>query len=276
MVYRCRSKDKQDCQAARYVRLYNWLLRPRSGRASQTMKTITIAIVVCLVSLLAQAADLVGVPRVVDGDTLAISSTKVRLEGIDAPETDQICLNANGMHWACGIDARDELAVHVGGREIRCSSSGVDAYKRTLATCYLGDEDLNAWMVQQGWALAYVQYSSAYRRVEEDARTNQRGLWRGAFIAPWDWRHRNNKTVILGAYSVPIYAQKMLLNRSATEGAPSPECTIKGNVTRSGERIYHMPDQRFYARIRIDRGSGKRWFCTPDEAEAAGWRRALK
>lgn len=237
---------------------------------------ISFIIVVWLVYSPALAADLVGIPRIVDGDTLAIGSTRVRLEGIDAPETDQICLNANGMHWVCGIDARDELTVHVGGREIRCSSSGVDAYKRTLATCYLGDEDLNAWMVQQGWALAYVQYSSTYRRVEEDARTNQRGLWRGAFIAPWDWRHRNTKTVILGDYSVPIYAQKMLLNRSAIEGAPSPECTIKGSVSRNGERIYHIEGQRFYARIRMDKGGDRRWFCTPEEAEAAGWRRAVR
>ena len=63
--------------------------------------------------------------------------------------------------------------------------------------CYLADEDLNAWMVREGWALAYVKYSSAYVRAEENARTQQRGLWQGAFIAPWDWRHRNNKTVIL-------------------------------------------------------------------------------
>lgn len=221
-------------------------------------------------------ADLSGVPRIVDGDTLAIASTKVRLEGIDAPETDQVCLNANGAHWACGIDARDKLAAHIAGKKITCSSHGIDAYRRTLATCYLASEDLNGWMVQQGWALAYVQYSSAYRQVEEDARANQRGLWQGAFIAPWDWRHRNNKTVILGARRVPIDAQKILLGPPATEGAPSPECTIKGNINRNGERIYHMENQQFYARINMDKGSGKRWFCTPEEAEAAGWRRALR
>lgn len=140
----------------------------------------------------------------------------------------------------------------------------------------MAGEDLNAWMVQQGWALANVQYSSAQRKVEDDARTHQRGLWRGAFIAPWDWRHRNTKTVILGAFSVPIAAQAALLAPSATEGAPSPECTIKGNMNRNGERIYDMPDQKFYARIRMDRGGGKRWFCTPEDAEAAGWRRALR
>jgi len=175
-----------------------------------------------------------------------------------------------------GLDARDQLAVHIKSREIRCSSSGIDAYKRTLAICYFGDEDLNAWMVQQGWALAYVQYSKAYVQAEEDARTNQRGLWQGAFIAPRDWRHRNNKTVILGAFSVPIDAQKMLLGPPATGGAPSPECTIKGIVSRNGERIYHMENQRFYARIKMDKGGGRRWFCTPEEPEAAGWRRSVR
>jgi endonuclease YncB( thermonuclease family) len=241
-----------------------------------SVRTLAIAFVACLTYSLAQAADLSGVPRIVDGDTLAIGATKVRLEGIDAPETDPVCLNAKGDHWACGIDARDQLAAHIAGRAISCLSNGTDAYRRTLAICYLAGEDLNGWMVQQGWALAYVQYSSAYRQVEEDARANQRGLWQGAFIAPWDWRHRNNKTVILGARSVPIDAQKILLDPSATERAPSPECTIKGNINRNGERIYHMENQQFYARINMDKGSGKRWFCTPEEAEAAGWRRALR
>src|ERR1022692_4808378 len=240
------------------------------------MKTIIIALVSCLAFSIAQAADLLGVPRIVDGDTLAIGATKIRLEGIDAPETDQVCLNAKGIRWTCGIDARDQLAAHIAGREINCTSSGTDVYRRTLAICYLAHEDLNAWLVQQGWALAYVQYSSAYRQVEEDARVNQRGLWQRAFIAPWDWRHRNNKTVILGAFSVPINAQKILLGPSATEGAPSPDCTIKGNINRNGERIYHTEHQSSYARIKMDKGGGRRWFCTSDEAEAAGWRKALR
>jgi endonuclease YncB( thermonuclease family) len=240
------------------------------------MKQLVIALVTCLAYSLAQAADLSGVPRIVDGDTLAIGATKVRLEGIDAPETDQVCINANGAHWTCGIEARDQLTAHVAGQQINCTSHGTDVYRRTLATCYLTNEDLNGWMVQQGWALAYVQYSKAYVHAEEDARTQQRGLWQGAFIAPWDWRHKNNKTVILGALSVPIDAQAILLGPSATEGAPSSECTIKGNVNRNGERIYHMENQRFYARIRMDKGGGRRWFCTPEEAEAAGWRRTVR
>jgi endonuclease YncB( thermonuclease family) len=238
------------------------------------MKKLVASLVACLACSLAHAADVTGIPRIVDGDTLTIGTTKIRLEGIDAPETDQVCLNAHASHWSCGVDARDQLAAHIAGRKINCAPRGVDAYRRTLAICYLAGEDLNAWMVQKGWALAYVRYSSAYRQVENDARANRRGLWQGAFIAPWDWRHRNNKTVILGAVSVPVNAQAMLLNTAATERAPTPECTIKGNVNRNGERIYHMENQKFYSRIKIDKGGGRRWFCTPEEAEAAGWRKA--
>jgi endonuclease YncB( thermonuclease family) len=240
------------------------------------MTKIALSCLVWTICSLAQAADLSGVPRIVDGDRLAIGATKVRLEGIDAPETNQVCLNAKGVHWACGIDARDQLAAHIAGREINRTPHGTDVYRRTLATCYLAGEDLNGWLVQQGWALAYVKYSSAYRQVEEDARVNQRGLWQGAFIAPWDWRHRNNSTVILGAFSVPINAQAILLGPSATEGAPSPDCTIKGNVNRNGEWIYHTEHQSSYAKIKMDKGGGRRWFCTPEEAEAAEWRRAVR
>ena len=155
--------------------------------------TVTAAI---LVTAAGHAADLFGVPRVVDGDTLVIGSTHVRLEGIHSPETDQFCLNANSVRWTCGIEARNQLAAHIAGREISCTSNGIDAYKRMLGRCRLADEDLNGWMVQAGWALAYIRYSSTYRHAEEDARTHQRGLWQGAFIAPWDWRHRNSETQI--------------------------------------------------------------------------------
>ena len=244
---------------------------------SQIMKNgIIIALLTCLACLFVDAAELSGVPRIVDGDTLAIGAIKVRLEGIDAPETDQLCLSASGNRWACGVDARDKLAAHIAGRSISCSSSGSDAYHRTLGTCFLVAENLNAWIVQQGWALAYVQYSSAYVRDESDARAGRHGLWQGGFIAPWDWRHRNNQTVILGAVSVPAGAQAMLLGPSSNAGAPSPECTIKGNINRNGERIFHVLGQSSYAKINMAIGNGRRWFCKPEEAEAAGWRRALR
>jgi endonuclease YncB( thermonuclease family) len=221
----------------------------------------------------AHAADVTGSPRVVDGDTLVIGDTRIRLEGIDAPETDQVCLDAKGERWTCGITARNRLASHISAREVSCTDKGHDRYGRTLAVCSASGEDLNAWMVAGGLALAYVHYSHEYELQEAAARENRRGMWIGAFIAPWDWRHRDKQTLILGALSVPITAQSKLLTPASAEGAPSPECTIKGNVNRNGERIYHIPGQRNYGSIDMTKPE-KRWFCSGDEAQSAGWRKA--
>jgi hypothetical protein len=130
-------------------------------------------------------------------------------------------------------------------------------------------------MVREGWALAYVHYSREYLADEDTARARHKGMWAGAFIAPWDWRHRNKTTVILGAATVPVGAQAKLLAPASAITAPSPECTIKGNVNRQGERIYHLPGQASYATINME-DSHKRWFCSEDDARAAGWRPAKR
>jgi endonuclease YncB( thermonuclease family) len=216
-----------------------------------------------------------GIPHIVDGDTVVIGTTKIRLASIDAPESDQVCIDADRKPWTCGIEARDRLTAHIGNRSIDCVPTGVDAYDRTLAICTIGEESLNAWMVQQGWALAFVRYSKRYVPEEETARAAGRGLWSGAFIAPWDWRHRNRQTIVLGATSVPVSAQAELLAPASAAAAPSPQCTIKGNVNRKGERIYFRPGQLDYARVDMSK-PGKRWFCTDQDAQAAGWRPAAR
>lgn len=224
----------------------------------------------------AHAGDLSGVARIIDGDTIALGETRIRLQGIDAPESDQVCLDSHGARWTCGIEARDRLSEHIGGRALDCTPTGQDVYHRVLAICRLGAQDLNAWMVQQGWALAFVKFSSAYVREEESARDALRGMWSGAFIAPWDWRHRDRQTVILGALSVPITAQSLLLAPASASGAPSAECLIKGNVNRKGERIYHLPGSAHYSQVNMNNNTEKRWFCTEAEAQAAGWRPAIR
>lgn len=227
-------------------------------------------------SFVANAAETIsGVPRIVDGDTLEIATTKIRLASIDAPESDQVCLDANHKRWACGIEAHDRLVNYIANRSVDCVPTGKDAYKRTLAMCTVAGEDLNRWIVQQGWALAFVRYSKEYVPDEEAARDARRGLWSGTFIAPWDWRHRNHQTVVLGAISVPVSAQKELLAPESAADAPSPDCIIKGNVNRKGERIYFLPGQLDYAHVEMSK-PGKRWFCSEDEAKAAGWRPAAR
>jgi endonuclease YncB( thermonuclease family) len=221
------------------------------------------------------ATDIIsGIPRIVDGDTLEVAAVKIRLEGIDAPESDQVCLDQQSSKWTCGIAARDWLAEHIGNRSVDCTATGSDKYGRTLAVCNLANENLNSWMVRQGWALAFTKYSKIYVTEEEQARSSQLGLWSGAFIAPWDWRHRNCKTEVLGAVSVPISAQSILCT---SVDAPSPECDVKGHVTRKGERIYFLPGQLDYSRLDMTKPKpDRRWFCSEEDAEAAGYRRAAR
>lgn len=119
-----------------------------------------------------------------------------------------------------------------------------------------------------------MKYSHSYDSDEVAARDARSGLWQGAFIAPWDWRHRSKKTEILGAASVPRNAQSILLGAVSAAGAPDPDCVIKGNVNRRGEHIFHLPSQLNYAKINMNKGLGERWFCSEAEAEAAGWRKA--
>jgi endonuclease YncB( thermonuclease family) len=134
--------------------------------------------------------NIVGKAWVIDGDTVDIGRSFIRLQGIDAPDIDQTCTDAGDKKWPCGRAAARVLLDHIAGRPLTCDSSGLDGYRRVLAVCALPDgSDVNAWMVQQGWALAY--YSPAYLSEEAEAHTAERGIWAGGFMPPWDWRHRH-------------------------------------------------------------------------------------
>jgi len=134
--------------------------------------------------------NIVGKARVIDGDTIDIAGSRIRLQGIDAPETDQTCTDAGNRAWRCGRAATRVLIEFIAGRPLKCETSGLDRYRRVLAVCALPDRsDVNAWMVQQGWALAY--YSAAYRSEEAEAHAAKRGIWAGSFMPPWEWRRRH-------------------------------------------------------------------------------------
>ena len=219
------------------------------------------------------AAEITGTARVVDGDTIYLDTTKIRFHGVDAPETDQVCLDANGEIWTCGITVRDRLVTKIDNQKVTCETSGLDRFGRSIASCKLGAEDLERWLVKEGLALAYVKYSQVYTEDERMAEKAHAGLWAGAFVAPWDWRQRNAKTFVHTAIAVSASARRLLVGGDIATPLVS-ECTIKGNVNRKGERIYHVPGQRYYAQTKMEKGSGERWFCSEDEAQAAGWRRS--
>ena len=111
-------------------------------------------------------------------------------------------------------------------------------------------------------ALAYRRYSRAYVGEESAAKVARRGLWRGEFVQPWNWRRGER-----------LQTANRDARRSSTRDRGA--CNIKGNISRkSARRIYHVPGDSDYARTRISRSHGERWFCTESEARAAGWRRA--
>jgi endonuclease YncB( thermonuclease family) len=236
------------------------------------MKLLLPALVLLLPSL-AHAADITGVPKIREGDQVQIGNSRIRLGGIDAPSVDQLCLNNNGERWTCGVAARDELIKHVDNKTWTCHPrQNVDRRGHIVARCEVDGEDIQKWMVQNGWALSFARVSHDYDADEAAAREAKAGMWQGAFIAPWDWRIRNKKTTILGATKPPANSHAVLLASASESVAPSPDCTIKGNVNTSGECIYHTPTSRWYAQIKMNINKGTRWFCSVEEAEAAGCR----
>ncbi len=133
-----------------------------------------------------------GHPYVIDGDTISLGKTHIRLKGIDAPETEQNC-EKDGASYNCGIEARNTLRSKIGNASIRCETYGRDQYNWVLARCLLGETDLNRWLVQEGWAVSYGNY----QHDEAGARRDKRGIWAGKFELPSQWRreHRDSEEV---------------------------------------------------------------------------------
>ncbi len=219
-------------------------------------KLILAGLIVLGLSGHTTALEVTGQARVIDGDTLNLEGISVRLHGIDAPESAQRCRDERGHDYACGERAAARLRSLVGTSPVTCEGREFDQYRRLIAVCRSGVTELNHAMVIEGHAWAFVRFSEDYIAAEHEARSAKRGVFAANNQPPWDFR--------LSAWS----AAQALSQRQ--------DCPIKGNVNRSGERIYHMPWQPDYARIRMDQGEGKRWFCDENEAVAAGWRKAAR
>jgi endonuclease YncB( thermonuclease family) len=136
---------------------------------------------------------IVGVASVIDGDTIEIRGQRIRLFGIDAPESSQLCERTTAERRRCGQQASFALADRIGRATVRCDPRDLDRYGRVVAVCFRGNEDLNRWMVATGWAVAFSRYSLDYVADEAAARRSQVNIWSGNFDMPWDWRaqHQN-------------------------------------------------------------------------------------
>jgi endonuclease YncB( thermonuclease family) len=274
---------------------------------------------------------LVGrVLSVTDGDTIKVGldsgPIEVRFHSIDTPERAQ--------PW--GREAKAALAKRLQGAEVALEPFEQDQYGRMIAVVYLGDENVNAWLVHEGHAWVYRQYArdERYCQAEGAARAARRGLWAlppAEQLPPWEWRavKRGRRdgysdysgetlercVAALGKRPEAVSDSGPSRSRESQEGpsrgrdsrerasmdgstacpagdcrllddAAGPQtlttlpsagratregCRIKGNIGSSG-KVYHVPGSPGYAKTQIDGSKGERWFCTEDEARAAGWR----
>ena len=221
------------------------------NHSTAILRNIALLVVMLLVPVMA-LADITGKPRIIDGDTIEIARQRIRLHGIDAPETDQSCRRDSDI-WRCGRQASLMLAAKIREQSVRCEEQDRDRYNRIVAKCFIGKLDLSEWLAYEGWAVAYVYYSYEYTRAEASAKSNRRGIWASDFEYPWDWRRSKRQKASKNAVG---------------------KCRIKGNISRKGVRIYHVPGGQYYERTRIDPKKEERWFCTESEAKSAGWRRS--
>ena len=125
--------------------------------------------------------------QVIDGDTIHIGKLKYRFFGIDAPETKQICEKDN-IKIKCGVVAKNVLKNKIGDKIPECIVKDKDRYQRLVAECFIGKESLSKFMVREGYAVAYTQYSKDFIEDEKYAKENKLGIWSMTFQIPSEYR----------------------------------------------------------------------------------------
>lgn len=211
------------------------------------------------------------VTKVIDGDTIELAGGKrVRYIGIDTPET----VDPKRPVGCFGKEASAKNKRLVLGKTVRLEKdvSETDKYGRLLRYVYVGDVMINDYLVRQGFAHAVtyppdVKLQELFRNAEQEAQDNNRGLWAGCPVS-----NPTNQINVSNPTNTTNPTNEKLQDSSGSDS--SGACTIKGNISASGEKIYHMPGCGSYEKTVIDESVGERWFCSEDEAVKAGWRKA--
>jgi endonuclease YncB( thermonuclease family) len=133
--------------------------------------------------------DLVGQASVIDGDTIEIHSERIRIFGIDAPESAQLCRGSDSVQYRCGTKAANELDRFIGKGVVECIPVNFDRYGRKVATCSVNGRDIGEWLVRNGLALDWPRYSRGkYASAQTKAAHEELGVWAGSFTVPWRYR----------------------------------------------------------------------------------------
>ncbi len=127
---------------------------------------------------------------VTDGDTIRIGDERIRFSGIDAPEIKQTCIYQE-IEFKCGEFSKNLLIEKISNQQVNCIRESKDQYGRTLAECFVGKESLSSYLVREGYAFVYRQYSDKFIADEEFAKSRGNGMWSMEFLFPWDFRKKN-------------------------------------------------------------------------------------
>ena len=157
---------------------------------TMTKAAMAVLAALILVPALASAADnLAGQASVIDGDTIEIHGTHIRLWGIDAPESSQLCRGEDSLQYRCGGKAANDLDAFIAERPVSCVPISLDQYGRTVASCSVGGTDLAEWLVRNGLAIDWPRYSKGkFDPIQRKAEHDGRGIWTGSYVEPWLYR----------------------------------------------------------------------------------------
>jgi endonuclease YncB( thermonuclease family) len=195
------------------------------------------------------SSELTGRAIAITGDLMRVDGALVRIGGVEAPESRQPCYRANGRRWNCASAAKSGLARVVRGRRVSCTPSGEESGGYVVADCRIGTTDVATALVQGGYVFAVRSLFSSLGSAEDAARAAKKGIWQGEIQRPQEWRDR--------------------LWADAKQEAPDG-CPIKG-VVRASSKVYTLPWSADYERAKVRKEKGERWFCSEDEAKAAGF-----
>jgi endonuclease YncB( thermonuclease family) len=220
---------------------------------------------------------LAATATVKDGATLQLAGNTFRLDGVDAPAVDQMCIDDHADSWACGVEAREQLTKLIGGKQVRCGDLGPDpaTKKRRLGLCIVEGETLSLGqlLVQKGFALADAK--GKFQADEMAAKDDRRGLWKGCLVAPADFRLWKKDAALVGGSCRADRDQQIRSVLFPADPVMPAGCTIKGKYAVRARvtgniGIYHLQACRSYPGL----NNSERWFCSEDEAQAAGFRKA--
>jgi endonuclease YncB( thermonuclease family) len=237
-----------------------------------------VAVLLSIVLPASQSSAATAVVR--DGSTLQLGNVTYRLDGIDVPTVDQLCIDEHADSWTCGIEARDQLTKLIGGKQVRCDDLGPDPTykKRHVGVCKIeGDTtSLSQLLVRNGFALNVEASATGRFKVDEArAKDDRQGLWKGCFATPREFRAGEKDGALLGA-ACRTDREREIREALFPEDLVMPSgCNIKGKYAVRARvtgnlGIYHLQMCRSYPGLT----KPDRWFCSEEDAQAAGFRRA--